>query len=196
MAHLRAVSKKFDWGVTAATIAVFSLVLAVYFLGPVWGLCQYAELPHQSPRHKLIYQVCEELSNRAGLSSKPVLVLGPSIASASSGTGYAIISIGPELIDESSVSDEDLRAIIAHEIGHIVRDDSHRIRWFRSQAEDHELSADRIAGQLVGCDAFKSLVNNQLKRFENAFWNEKDPHPSPAKRIRAACSESSSRTTY
>lgn len=177
-----------SWKIIAGTFALFFAMICAFgaFLGAV---STHNDLPTSSRREILIRETSERFSKLAGLVHTPYLVISNNTSSTSGPFGYSVITIEPDLLDESKFSDEDVRAVLGHEVGHISRSDSYRVwtKLSRVWAESRELNADRVAGQLAGCAAFRSLVNRHIYLFKGAYENSIDPHPAPQHRIDAAC---------
>lgn len=146
-------------------------------------------MPEESMREQFIVRETKELADRLDLRIKPTFVMGSAPASAGAFSGNAVIVVSPELLDRSRFSDEEVRFILAHEIGHIARLDAYRFwtRWTHTAAENRELDADRVAVLLVGCDAMTVTVFHHWSEFLKGFTDDRDHHPYPATRLAHAC---------
>jgi hypothetical protein len=120
---------------------------------------------------------------------QPTFVIGSVPAAAGAFSGNAVIVISPAMLDPSQFSDNDIRFILAHEVGHIVRLDSYRFwtKWTRRGAEEREADADRIAVQLVGCVAMREAIDRHWSEFMKGYQEEGDHHPHPVARFHMAC---------
>ena len=146
-------------------------------------------MPEVSMREQFIVRQTMALADRLDLRIKPTFVMGSAPASAGAFSGNAVIVVSPEILNESHFGDDEVRFILAHEIGHIARLDAYRFwsRWTQHAAENRELDADRIAVLLVGCDAMTVTVTRHWNEFLKGFTDDHDHHPHPAARLAHAC---------
>ncbi|WP_371765579.1 M48 family metalloprotease [Massilia sp.] len=146
-------------------------------------------MPEATSREHLIVQEVTAYATRLNLRLKPTFVVGIVPASVGALSGNAVIVISPEMLDPMKFTDNDVRFILAHEVGHITRLDAYRFwtRWTDRGAEARELDADRIAVTLVGCDAMKETVAHHWDEFMKGYQEEGDHHPHPSARLQHAC---------
>jgi Zn-dependent protease with chaperone function len=142
-----------------------------------------------SDRSRLIAQQFDDYAQRLRMVVKPTFVLGSVPASAGAFSGNAVVVISPDMLDPAKFSDNDVRFILAHELGHIARLDAYRFwtRWTNQAAEVRELDADRIAVRLVGCAAMREAVLHHWAEFMKGYWEDGDHHPHPAERLHQVC---------
>jgi len=140
-------------------------------------------------REHFIVQEVKDYARRLNLRLKPTFVVGIVPGSVGALSGNAVIVISPEMLDPTKFTDNDVRFILAHEVGHITRLDAYRFwtRWTDRGAEARELDADRIAVTLVGCYAMKETVAHHWDEFMKGYQEEGDHHPHPSARLQHAC---------
>lgn len=140
-------------------------------------------------RERFIVQEVGAYAGRLQLRLKPTFVVGSVPASAGAFSGNAVIVISPEMLDVSKWSDNEVRFILAHEVGHIARLDAYRFwtRWTERGAEGRESDADHIAVGLVGCRAMEEAVARYWGEFMKGYQEKGDHHPHPSQRLRHAC---------
>lgn len=140
-------------------------------------------------RERFIVQEVRAYANRLQLRLKPTFVIGSVPASAGAFSGNAVIVIPPEMMDASKWSDNEVRFILAHEVGHIARLDAYRFwtRWTERGAEGRESDADNIAVSLVGCLAMEETVARYWGEFMKGYQEKGDHHPHPSQRLQHAC---------
>lgn len=148
-------------------------------------------MPELTAREHLIVQEVNAYAKRLSVRLRPTFVVGGVPASAGALSGNAVIVISPEMLDPTKFTDNDVRFILAHEIGHITRLDAYRFwtRWTDHASEARELDADRIAVTLVGCEAMKETVAHHWNEFMLGYQEEGNHHPHPSARLRYACPE-------
>lgn len=140
-------------------------------------------------RERFIVQEVDAYADRLQLRVKPTFVVGSVPASAGAFSGNAVIVISRDMLDPSKWSDNEVRFILAHEIGHIARLDAYRFwtRWTESGAEGRESDADHIGVGLVGCRAMEETVARYWGEFMKGYQEKGDHHPHPSQRLRHAC---------
>lgn len=140
-------------------------------------------------RERFIVQEVGAYADRLQLRLKPTFVVGSVPASAGAFSGNAVIVIPPEMLDASKWSDNEVRFILAHEVGHIARLDAYRFwtRWTERGAEGRESDADHIAVGLVGCRAMEETVARYWGEFMKGYQEKGDHHPHPSQRLQHAC---------
>jgi Zn-dependent protease with chaperone function len=141
-------------------------------------------------RERLIVTAVDAYAGRLHLRLTPTFVIGSAPASAGSFSGNAVIVISSAMLNPMKYSDNDVRFILAHEVGHIARLDAYRFwtRWTRGAAAAREIDADRIAVRLVGCSAMRETVMHHWSNFMLGYQEEGDYHPHPNTRLQAVCS--------
>lgn len=146
-------------------------------------------MPQVSARERFIVQQVAEYADRLHLRLKPTFVLGSAPASAGAFSRNAVIVVSPGMLDPSKFTDDDVRFILAHELGHVARLDAYRFwtRWTDGGAEAREIDADRIAVRVVGCDAMRETIAHHRDEFLKGYREDGDHHPHPDKRWQAAC---------
>lgn len=156
---------------------VFLVSCGPYF----YGIDGRPLVDEETERGKFMLAALEELSRKAGHSPVPDLVVAELAYSTSSLVGWSVVAVDQSMFDPLHFSDDDVRAVIAHEIGHIVRLDSYK-PWrkkIRSLGEEKELAADGFAARMVGCEVWRSFAERHYAKMMNGFRNEEDPHPHP-----------------
>lgn len=145
-------------------------------------------------REQFIIQEVDDYARRLRLRLNPTFVIGSVPAAAGAFSGNAVIVVSPAMLDLAKFSDNDVRFILAHEVGHVARLDSYRFwtRWTDSGAAARELDADRIAVRLVGCDAMRETVARHWHEFLKGYQEEGDYHPHPERRLSEVCGQASS----
>lgn len=140
-------------------------------------------------RERFIVQEVSAYASRLRLRLKPTFVVGSVPASAGAFSGNAVIVIPLEMLDASKWSDNEVRFILAHEVGHIARLDAYRFwtRWTERGAEGRENDADRIAAGLVGCKAMEETIARYWGEFMKGYQEKGDHHPHPSHRLQHAC---------
>lgn len=146
-------------------------------------------MPMATEREQLIVAAVDAFAGRLHLHLAPTFVIGRAPASAGSFSGNAVIVISPAMLDPAMYSDNDVRFLLAHEVGHIARLDAYRFwtRWTRAAAAAREIDADRIAVRLVGCGAMRETVNRHWSNFVQGYHEKGDYHPYPSTRLHDAC---------
>lgn len=146
-------------------------------------------MPQVSARERFIARQVDEDARRLQLQLKPTFIIGSVPASAGAFSGNAVIVISPGMLDPTKYTDNDVRFLLAHELGHIARLDAYRFwtRWTAGAAEAREVDADRIAVRVVGCDAMRETVVHHWDEFMKGYKDEGDHHPHPDKRFQEAC---------
>lgn len=147
------------------------------------------QMPHVSARQRFVVQQVDEYARRLNLQVEPTFVVGPVPASAGAFSGKAVIVVSQDMLDPGKYSDNDVRFLLAHELGHIARLDAYRFwtRWSDSAAEAREIDADRIAVRVVGCAAMRETVVQHWAEFMKGYNEEGDHHPHPDTRFQQAC---------
>lgn len=178
-------------GKTANTLYSVVLLLMLYD----WPHQIYRNLGPRMPaatgRERLIVTAVDVDARRLHLRLTPTFVIGSAPASAGSFSGNAVIVISPSMLDPQQYSNNDVRFILAHEVGHIARLDAYRFwtRWTRGGAATREIDADRIAVRLVGCGAMRETVMHHWSNFILGYHEQGDYHPHPSTRLRDACGD-------
>ena len=144
-------------------------------------------------REQFIVQEVDDYARRLRLRLNPTFVIGSAAAAAGAFSGNAVIVVSPGMLDREKFSDNDVRFILAHEVGHVARLDAYRFwtRWTDGGAAARELDADRIAVRLVGCGAMKETVARHWHEFLKGYQEEGDHHPHPDTRLSEVCGEPS-----
>lgn len=182
-----------SWPIHRFVLCFFIMLAIIVTWGPSkLALLTSQPFPEDTQRKAFISLTVDEMSRATNLNLTPVVRLGDKTSAVSSIFGPAIIEIESDLLNEDLFSDDDIRVIIGHEVGHIARHDTYRFwtKFRRTWGEEREFSADHWAGRLAGCSAFKDLVARNIEKFERAHANSRDPHGAPSQRIKAACSNS------
>jgi Zn-dependent protease with chaperone function len=143
-------------------------------------------------RERFIAEQVDSYSKSLRARIKPIFVMGPVPASAGAFSRNAVIVISRDMLDPRRFTDNDIRFILAHEVGHIVRLDAYRFwtRWTTAGAEAREIAADKLGVELVGCDAMRETVAHHWAEFMKGYEDDKDHHPHPETRLREACGAS------
>ncbi len=84
-------------------------------------------------------------------------------------------------------NDDDVKGIVAHEIGHLLHWDTYRY-WKIASTDSRkniELKADKEGGKLAGCKLMQELFRRHYKEALAGWNNRDDPHPHPEERIAA-----------
>jgi len=146
-------------------------------------------MPEVTVREQFIAAQFHDYARRLRVDVKPTFVIGAAPASVGAFSGNAVIVISPEMLDPAKFTDNDVRFILAHELGHIARLDAYRFwtRWTSEAAEGREIDADRIAVRVTGCDAMRETVAHHWDEFLKGYQEEGDHHPHPAVRLREVC---------
>jgi hypothetical protein len=146
-------------------------------------------MPQVSARERFVAQQVDEYARRLNLRIEPTFIVGPVPASAGAFSGNAVIVISHGMLDSSKYTDNDVRFILAHEVGHIARLDAYRFwtRWSDGAAEAREIDADRIAVRVVGCEAMRETIDHHRAEFLKGYNEEGDHHPHPDRRFEQAC---------
>lgn len=131
------------------------------------------------------------LPNTAAIS-KATFFICSAPAAAGAFFGNAVIIVSPAMLDSEKFSDNDIRFILAHEVGHVARLDAYRFwtRWPDSGAAARELDADRIAVRLVGCEAMKETIARHRNEFLKGCQEKGGHHPHPNMRLSEVWSRS------
>lgn len=142
-------------------------------------------------RERFIIEHVAHYSDRLGLQIRPAFVVGPVAASAVAFSGNAVIVVSAEMLDSKRYSDDDVRFILGHELGHVLRLDTYRFwtRWTNSAAARREIAADRIAVRVAGCAAMRMTIANHRAEFMKGFLDDRDHHPHPDQRYQEACGD-------
>lgn len=168
------------------------VIIAVgYTFFPILGVKYDSLVGKESAREKLIHEVAAAYATKAGLDQAPDLVISkdpraPLAARAILFNG--IIAVSPSLLDPTKYTDDDVRGVVAHEIGHLVRWDSYRV-WNQFDADwarEKELAADTFAAGITSCEIMHALIRNHLDGAMAGYNNPDDPHPHPDARMKAA----------
>lgn len=99
------------------------------------------------------------------------------------------IGLPPESLDESGpYSEDDLRAILAHEMVHIQHLDSYwaPVQGLWGLGLDLERRADEEGARLVGCQKMADLFRRHPGKVAAGAANTDDPHPPLTERVEAA----------
>lgn len=146
-------------------------------------------MPATTVREKFITAQFHDYAQQLRIPVKPAFVIGPAPASAGALSGNAVVVISPEMLDPDKFSDNDVRFILAHELGHIARLDAYRFwtRWTDAASETREIDADRIGVRVAGCDAMRETVAHHWNEFLKGYEDDVDHHPHPDRRLREAC---------
>lgn len=140
-------------------------------------------------REQFIAHEVTKYAQQLDMVLKPHLVVGPVPASAGALSGNAVIVVSPAMLDIAQFSDNEIRYVLAHEVGHLARLDAYRFwtKWNRDASAAKEFDADRIAVRLVGCGPMQETVARHWNEFVKGFEEEADFHPHPTHRLAAAC---------
>jgi Zn-dependent protease with chaperone function len=146
-------------------------------------------MPRVSVRERFISQQVDEYASRLQLQVTPTFVVGSVPASAGALSGNAVIVVSPGMLDPTKYTDNDVRFLLAHELGHVARLDAYRFwtRWTEEAAEAREIDADRIAVRLAGCEAMREVIVRHWGEFMKGYKEAEDHHPHPDKRFQEAC---------
>ena len=135
-----------NWGLPAATIVIAVCVaLCWWFHDQICEVVLRGVLADPS-EHPSYYATVGELADKAGLAMPRLSLIStadagtPAVASAIN-PKRAMIGADPMLWE--ILTDEEIRGVLAHELGHIAKRE-----WVPST--EHELAADRYSAELIG----------------------------------------------
>lgn len=143
-----------------------------------------APLPPDRKRTKLIQATVTEFAAKKGIPVPHVKIRGTAPASFSPVGVRGLITVERAALEENTYNEDDVRAILGHELTHIANRDSmkKRFRFFNPQTSEEtlakELAADRGAVELAGCVTFRKFVIKHETLIRHAAMSKTDPHPS------------------
>lgn len=158
----------------------------------IWGLYDYSiatagdALPENNPRAELINKLVGEYSSRKEIWIRPsIRVVKGTPAAVAQRVG--VIHISPVLLFDGPFSEQEVTAILAHEMGHIARRDGWRLwnHFSDSWLIEKELAADVIGSELAGREAMSALLINHRAEVVAGSKDVKDPHPLYEDRVTA-----------
>lgn len=170
---------------------IYSIVIIIFV--SIWPYVVYSNtgtmMNDETQREKFIRSIAFDYSKKMKINGNIHFRINNVAGSAGSFSGESIIFISKEMLNTKIYSDNDVRFIIGHELGHIKRYDAYRFwtKWNRSLAEDRELKADKIATNIIGCEPMIEIINNHLKEFMIGYYDDIDPHPNPFIRLKESC---------